>query len=104
MLTGAVCPVSRASPSVFHGCFIVNEFSTRSTKEYEKSTDSVRGQLFQATSQPNQERQSIFLDVIVNDFSTYTYFKLNQALRESTLYRKRHCELMDYSQFHNFTV
>ena len=51
-------------------CFIVNEFSTRSTKEYEKSTDSVRGQLFQAKSQPNQERQSIFLDVIVNDFST----------------------------------
>ena len=70
MLTGAVCPVSRASPSVFHGYFIVNEFSTRSTKEYEKSTDSVRGQLFQAKSQPNQERQSIFLDVIVNDFST----------------------------------
>ena len=34
---------------------------TRSTKEYEKSTDSVRGQLFQAKSQPNQERQSIFL-------------------------------------------
>ena len=70
MLTGAVCPVSRASPSVFHGCFIVNEYSTKSTKGYEKSTDSVQGQLFQEKSQPDQERQSIFLEAIVNDFST----------------------------------
>ena len=58
MLTGAVCPVSRASPRVFHGCFIVNEFSTRYTQEYEKSTDSVRGQLFQAKSQPNSGKDS----------------------------------------------
>ena len=53
-----------------NGCFIVNEYSTKSTKEYEKSTDSVQGQLFQEKSQPSQERESIFLEAIVNDFST----------------------------------
>ena len=67
---GLSAPCRRAPPSVFHGCFIVNEYSTKSTKEYEKSTDSVQGQLFQEKSQPDQERQSIFLEVIVNDFST----------------------------------
>ena len=36
----------------------------------EKSTDSVQGQLFQEKSQPSQERQSIFLENKVNDFST----------------------------------
>ena len=40
------------------------------TKEDEKSTDAVQGQLFQAKSQPDQERQAIFLEDIVNDFST----------------------------------
>ena len=65
MLTGAVCPVSRASPSVFHGCFIVNEFSTRSTFSGKESTESGKTvNLFRCHSQRFNVYSLIILNII----------------------------------------
>ena len=57
-LGGCLPPAAWQSPSVFHGFFKVNESSTKSIIQNEKSTNSVKSKLSREKRQRSQENQS----------------------------------------------